>query len=336
MVQLHFSFVRSRAVALFTAMYFLVPLTGAARGEDPAAAPHGENTANAREPTLEERTDAYFRPRTDFAMAVEQAQKFAGPQALRVMLIVGDPKSNAARGLVDNLENGDKALYELLDDYEQLRVSTNDQEALDFLKSKLSLQPTQLKPVSLVVLNGDGRLLGVKKLPLTKSANDESYKAEIREFASVHALPRPDAGELLAAAKARARRENKVILLEESGTYCGWCRVLARFFDRHPNIFEASFVPLRIDRSRFAHGEEVMKRYRSTDGGIPWCALIDADGNKLSDWDMPDGNMGYPTLPKEFDYLAKILKQAVPKITDQQLAEMRADLELEAKKYEQH
>ncbi len=79
-----------------------------------------------------------------------------------------------------------------------------------------------------------------------------------------------------------------------------------------------------------------MKQYRSTNGGIPWCAILDSDGKKLTDWDTSDGNMGYPTLPKEFDYLANILKQSAPKITDQQLAELRTDLEQEAKKYGRH
>ena len=86
-----------------------------------------------------------------------------------------------------------------------------------------------------------------------------------------------------------------------------------------------------------AHGGEAMKPYRpSGEGGVPWCAILDADGKKLADWDTPDGNMGYPTLPKEFDHLETILKMAAPKITDQQLADMRADLEQEAKKYGQH
>ena len=194
----------------------------------------------------------------------------------------------------------------------------------------------QLKPLSLVVLARDDSVLATKKLPLEPFADRKALNKELREFTTDHALPRPDATELLAAACNRARQEGKQVLLEESGTYCGWCRILARFFDRHPDVFEAYFLPVRIDRSRFAHGEQVMQKYRSTQGGIPWCAILDADGKKLADWDTTDGNMGFPTLPKEFDYLANILKQSAPKITDQQLAELRTDLEQEAKKYQQH
>jgi Thioredoxin-like len=194
----------------------------------------------------------------------------------------------------------------------------------------------QHQPLSFVVLASDNGVLASKKLPLEAFADRKTLNEELREFTKAHALPRPDAKELLAAACNRARQEGKQVLLEESGTYCGWCRILARFFDRHPDVFEAYSLPVRIDRGRFAHGEQVMQQYRSTEGGIPWCAILDADGKKLADWDTPDGNMGYPTLPKEFDYLANILKQSAPKIAEQQLAELRIDLGQEAKKYQQH
>ena len=290
------------------------------------------------DPTLAERTAQYFGTRDDFAKLVENAQKFAGPQALRVLLVVGDPKSEVARGYVKLREDhsADVSLFELLDDYEQLAVSTDDRSSMDVLKGKYGLDAEQLKPLSLVVLAGDNGVLASKKLPLEAFTDRKALNEELREFTKAHALPRPDAKELLAAAFNRARQEGKQVLLEESGTYCGWCRILSRFFDRHPDVFEAYFLPVRIDRSRFAHGEHVMKQYRSTEGGIPWCAIVDANGKKLADWDTPDGNMGYPTLPKEFDYLSKILKQSAPKITDQQLAELRTDLEQEAKKYQQH
>jgi hypothetical protein len=332
------SFVRLRAV-LFTlaVMSSLVSLIGPARGADPAAAPDGENTANAREPTLEERIAAYFGPRNDLAKTFEQAQKFDGPQALRVMLIVGDPKSYAARGYVSFLNDRSEPVkpYELLSDFEQLTVSAEDKPAMEVLQTKYGLKAEQLTPLSLVALDGNGGVLASMKLPNERIVNGDKLSVALREFTTAHALPRPDSKAILAAACDQARREGKCVLLEESGAYCGWCRVLSRFFDRHADIFDAHFVPVRMDRSRFANGEEVMKQYRATEGGIPWCAILDADGKKLADWDTPDGNMGYPTLPKEFDHLERILKQAAPEITKEQLAEMRADLEREAKRYAQ-
>jgi hypothetical protein len=106
--------------------------------------------------------------------------------------------------------------------------------------------------------------------------------------------------------------------------------------DRHTAVFEANFVPVRIDRSRFAHGEDVMNQLRSKWSGVPWCAILDADGKKLADWEGPDGNIGYPAEPKEREYFLKIMSTSVPKITAEQIAELRADLEEEAKKYVQH
>src|SRR5262249_25952364 len=155
------------------------------------------------------------------------------------------------------------------------------------------LKPEHLTPLSLVALDGNGGVLASMKLPNELIVNGNKLTTELREFTTSHALPRPDGKAILAAACNQARRDGKHVLLEQSGTYCGWCRILSRFFDRHRGIFDAHFVPVRIDRSGFAQGEEVMKHYRSTEGGIPWCAILDADGKKLSDWDTPAGNMGY-------------------------------------------
>src|SRR5262249_29671516 len=149
----------------------------------------------------------------------------------------------------------DASVFRLLDDYEQLTVSTDDKASLDCLKTDYSLAGEELKPLTLLVLKADGSVVATKKWPLDLSTDTDALQADLQEFAAPHALPRPDARELLSAALDRARREDKLVLLEESGTYCGWCRVLARLFDRHPNIFEANFVPLRMDRSRFTYGE---------------------------------------------------------------------------------
>src|SRR5262249_36179515 len=143
--------------------------------------------------------------------------------------------------------------------YEFLSASTENAAAMSFLRTKYGLDVERLKPVTLLILSADNKLLASKNLPWTMAMEEGSLKADVDEFLAAHALARPDAKELLAAGCDRARREGKCVLLEESGTYCGWCRILSRFFDRHPDIFEASFVLVQIDRDRLPHGYEAMK-----------------------------------------------------------------------------
>ena len=77
-----------------------------------------------------------------------------------------------------------------------------------------------------------------------------------------------------------AEREGKRILLCETGAYCHPCRLLAQFLDDHRNIFGPNYLIVEIDRSRFAHGEEVMKRLRKgPDHSVPWCTILDDKGN---------------------------------------------------------
>ncbi len=130
------------------------------------------------EPTLAERTAKYFGTRDDFAKLVDSAQKFAGPQALRVLLIVGDPQSNSARNYVQLREghSADVPLVELLDDYEQLSVSADDRSSMDILKATYGLDVEQLKPLSLVVLASDNGVLASKKLPLEAFADSKATR----------------------------------------------------------------------------------------------------------------------------------------------------------------
>ena len=288
------------------------------------------------ETPLEELVTNWFGQIKELPMRLAQSQKFDPVQGLRPMLIVGDPSSEASRRYVKFITSDDSPMAELLRAYEVLPTPTDNTAAMEFLKSKYGLDVETLKPVTFVVLSSDDKVLATRHFSWTMATDGDLMLAELGEMASKHALPQLDAKQVLVAALDRARKENKKVLLEESSTYCGWCRILVQFFDRHPDIFEAHFVPVRVDRRRFANGEETMQPYRpSGEGGVPWCAILDADGKKLGDWDTADGNMGFPTLPKEFDHLEKILRLAAPKITNQQFAKMRADLEQEAKKYEQ-
>ena len=121
--------------------------------------------------------------------------------------------------------------------------------------------------------------------------------------------------------------ENKRVWLQESATWCGWCRVLTRFLDEHRPIFDANYVVVEIDRSRCDHGEAVMKRYRpGKDGGIPWCAILDADGRLLANWDGPDGNIGCPNTDPEIEVFMGILKKVCSTLKDDDLATLKKSL----------
>ena len=116
--------------------------------------------------------------------------------------------------------------------------------------------------------------------------------------------------------------------MEESGAFCGWCVVLARFLDAHREVLGRDYVVVTIDRDRFAHGGDVMDRVRTAkDGGIPWMAILDAQGKVLVTSDAPGGNIGYPAKPEEIDHFMKMLGATAKRLTPDDLAALRKDLE---------
>ena len=65
-------------------------------------------------------------------------------------------------------------------------------------------------------------------------------------------------------------------------------------------LLAQDYVSVTIDRHRFGHGQQVMRRVRtSNDGGIPWMAILDSTGKVLITSDGPKGNIGYPNKPGE-------------------------------------
>ena len=85
--------------------------------------------------------------------------------------------------------------------------------------------------------------------------------------------------------------------------------------DGHKAIFDANYVFVKIDRSRFTHGDAVMQRYRTgEDRGIPWCAILDADGKMLANWDGPEGNIGYPSGEKGIGHFLQAITATAPGI----------------------
>src|SRR5262249_21362247 len=101
-------------------------------------------------------------------------------------------------------------------------------------------------------------------------------------FLEKHAPTPLDARQLLADPLARAKKENKRILVQETATWCGPCWSLSRFLDRHRGVWSKDYRWVKIDH-RWARATEVMKEIRKGNGGgIPWTAILDADGKVLA------------------------------------------------------
>jgi len=148
--------------------------------------------------------------------------------------------------------------------------------------------------------------------------------------------PAQDAEIVFAAGLAQAKRESKRVLLHVGAPWCGWCRVLERFLRENERLFAADLIDLKIDQDRMTHAVKLIKRLRTAkSAGIPWIAVLDADGKMLATSDMPKkGNTGFPSDPDEIQYFVGMLRTASQRTTPEQLAAIEKKLNEERERRE--
>lgn len=160
---------------------------------------------------------------------------------------------------------------------------------------------------------------------------------KVAEFLKRWAPEPVDAEEALAAALRKAAEEDKRGLMRVGTPYCGWCKVLERFLREREGLFAVDYVGLKIDMLRMTHGEEVAGRFRPGESpGVPWMVILDASGAVLATSVGPEGNCGYPYHPGEIDHFLSMLTSTRRRMTDADVAAIRADLDQYRAERERH
>ncbi len=138
--------------------------------------------------------------------------------------------------------------------------------------------------------------------------------------------PQP-ASEVVSAAVARARAENKVVLIEFGASWCTWCKNFEAFVhsaDAGPVLARQFVVVNLIVRERdgkqvLEHpgGNALMDQWGGAMSGLPFYVFVNAAGQKLADSNaMPDGsNIGFPAVPAEIRAFIGLMRRAVPTLT---------------------
>lgn len=93
-----------------------------------------------------------------------------------------------------------------------------------------------------------------------------------------------DAHADIAAALKQARLENKRVILDFGGDWCGDCQVLDIYMHQSPNaeLVEKHFVVVHIDIGRFDKNTDVARTYNiPLNKGVPALAVLDARGKLL-------------------------------------------------------
>ena len=311
-----------------------------------------------------------FHAKTDLATRISRARDDARLEHRKVMLVLGDPKAEATRSLVtlldglvtllDGLQLADefegawrsvpaalrtklaqeagipkvdvtKEFTRPLGHFQRVPINVKDKAAADRLKKTYSIDASKLILPALAVLADDGSIAEVQSVGPKGDSSQWDAKA-LRVFLRHHRLPVPDAEELLTAARHRAVLESKCILLQQSDARSYASRLLTRFIHKHHLLFDRDYIYVNIDADRSTKGTEVIERFRKSGASIPWMAVLDAKGSKLSDSDSPAGNIGFPSEPAAINYFVdRMLKTTAQRLTPDELQALRTALSVPQK-----
>lgn len=275
-----------------------------------------------------------YDPQADAKAQIAAAVAKAGRDNRRVLIVYGGNWCGWCHKLHALFTQNKELTRTLLYEYEVVRVDIGKFDKNMEIAGGYGADLKKAGVPFLTVLDGAGKPLANQETG-SLEAGQEHDPAKVAAFLNQYKATPLDAGKQLDAALAQAKKDNKKVLLHLGAPWCGWCHRLEDFLAREniAKVMALDFVDLKLDLDRMTGAKEVAKRFRPEDkGGIPWFAILDADGKTISTSDGPGGNIGYPAKPEEIAHFVHMLKKSVRQITPAEIAMIEKELAAAAKK----
>ena len=297
-------------------------------------------------PTPAERTEQSFaakkertpREKLDYTL-VEAKREYTQP-----LILFGNAKAPECVELfrlfseMSDLDESKKAGHvkspgDLRWEYE-LATLDGSKDDVKALAKELGVPNEANSPPTLAVLSESGKLLETYPLRLGKESKLDPLP--LGAFLLKHKLPTRNAETMLNEAMTKAKAENKRIFLIMSASWCGPCRLLARYLVENKAELERHFVFVKLDISRDTEAEVLRERYegKENSNGVPWYAVLDDAGktlitsnSKVLEEDGGQSNIGFPSSKEGIDHLMTMFQQTAPRLDGKALAELRKGLE---------
>ncbi|WP_417735024.1 thioredoxin domain-containing protein [Rosistilla oblonga] len=252
----------------------------------------------------------------------------------KLLIVFGSPDDPQLQQFM-KLRYEDKDFRQLRDHFLIMAVSSQDRQDVteaNALLSALSAVPIGAENnFSIVIVGQQGELIAQKSSADLVDAKEELSKELVIQWLQSH-LGEPIDGKILFdETLARAKKENKHVLVQETATWCGPCHMLSDFLNEHQQ-WQSDYIWLKMDH-RFTGAREIMAELRDgSPGGIPWFAILDADGKILatSNHFETGDNIGFPSNAAGQAHFKKMLRDTRLSMTDEQIEALVAHLKNDA------
>ncbi|PAY19157.1 hypothetical protein CKO51_12410 [Rhodopirellula sp. SM50] len=235
----------------------------------------------------------------------------------RQMVIVADTDDPTVKAFVDDALL-DYSRQQKVTSFIQLHVTPDDLD--DPRNRKFSEQmkwPTVSQGVVFVCA------YDVNGKELTRSmfdAEDDQSVSAADELIEQHAPDQQDAKLKWDKAFKSASETDRRVWIRTGQRYCGPCFRLSRWIDDHREVLEKDFVLVKIDDVRDRHGSEVAALLAlGRRVGVPFHAIFDADGKRITDSYGPIGNIGFMSGVEGKRHFREMLQAACRNITPEEI-----------------
>lgn len=277
-----------------------------------------------RPPTTEQRIARTFKVDGTPLERFENAKSNAKLGRQHVLILFGNPAGNLVNQLM-TLRYKDPETRSAFHPFRVMAIDARPQKSstVNALANKIDFPLTDGRNIfSVVVMNAAGQRIA------TASAADLTFggvisKDKVMTFLNEQAIEPLDARKLLDEALARAKWENKRIIVQETATWCGPCWRLSQFLDKHRKTWEKDYLWVKMDH-RWKGSRQMMSDLRGdADGGVPWFAILDAEGNTLVTSNNSDGgNIGFPIEKSGQVHFDRMLNETALRMTKAEIEQM--------------
>lgn len=268
--------------------------------------------------------------RAEIAAALGTAKK----DGTRVLVVVGANWCGWCIKLHNTMRSDRAIATQLRNEYELVKVDIGQFDKNMDLVEQYQLPLKTAGVPYMAVLDAEGKVVHRQETtPLEKDGAHDA--AKVLALLKEQQVPARVATEVLAQARAKAKKAGKTLFVHLGAPWCGWCHRLEAWLQQEDvaPLLAKDFVLVKIDQDRMIGGKELASKLREGQGGgIPWVALYNVKGEKMATSSGPKGNTGCPVDPHEIRHFMNMLRIGAGSLTDKELAALQASLTAHGKK----